>query len=345
MLGCGPRAYWHAKAYSNIARGELVAACDLNEKRLGKFCADFDVPGYTGLAEMLTREKPDLVHLVTPPYGRYELMEIVSTHGVPACLVEKPVACGVTDWRQLCALEKQSSTKFAVNHQVRFQRYLDQCCRALESGRLGALALLEFSAGMNISGQGTHILDWAMLLNQEHLITRVYGTASGMSMEDEQHPAPDTTLAQITFDNGVLGVWNNGCTARRISQDEEDWKHLRIAGYAESGRVLFEEFGEWEIISCSVPNMKEAGRVDLNSWEELNHDAQAKLVESMYDWLEDDAMVSGTNLARSLHQWNAVLALYASALWRKPIDLPFDPPDNLMQELKEALVATVAQAH
>ena len=28
ILGCGPRARWHARAYAHLSRGELVACCD-----------------------------------------------------------------------------------------------------------------------------------------------------------------------------------------------------------------------------------------------------------------------------------------------------------------------------
>jgi len=57
----------------------------------------------------------------------------------------------------------------------------------------------------------------------------------------------------------------------------------------------------------------------------------------MFDWLEDDGKPVGTNLKRSLEQWNAVLGLYASTVYREPIDVPFDPPDDLWEKLGQAL--------
>ena len=57
----------------------------------------------------------------------------------------------------------------------------------------------------------------------------------------------------------------------------------------------------------------------------------------MFDWLEDDEKPPGTNLKRSLEQWNVILGLYASTVFRKPIDIPFDPPDDLWERLKAAL--------
>ena len=57
----------------------------------------------------------------------------------------------------------------------------------------------------------------------------------------------------------------------------------------------------------------------------------------MFDWLEDDGKPVGTNLKRSLEQWNVVLGLYASTVYREPIDVPFDPPDALWEKLGQAL--------
>ena len=45
----------------------------------------------------------------------------------------------------------------------------------------------------------------------------------------------------------------------------------------------------------------------------------------------------GTHLKRSLSQWNAILGLYASTVYRKPIDLPFEPEDDLWDKLKTTL--------
>jgi len=73
-------------------------------------------------------------------------------------------------------------------------------------------------------------------------------------------------------------------------------------------------------------------------WFAGNQRAQANLTEAMYDWLEDEGKAVSTNLKRSLQQWNAVLGLYASTVWRRPVDLPFEPPEDLWERLGRALV-------
>jgi len=333
ILGCGHRAYEHATAYEHVNCGELVACCDIDKERLEKFRDHFGISGYDNLEEMIRKEKPDLIHLVTPPDSRVELMNIVSSEGIPACIVEKPIACEVKDWKKICKIERNSKTKFVVNHQMRFHPYLMKCREALKSGELGNLMFLDFSAGMNISGQGTHIIDWAMSLNEDNPVIKVFGAANGMSFGDAPHPAPDNTVAQVVFSNGVYGMWCNGSTARRLKDDNLIHTHCRIAAYAEKGYTIFEEFGK-----CVIATPKGIESTNIaEDWVELNKISQARLTNSVFNWLENDKNPSETNLKFALMQWNIILGLYASALWRKPVDIPFEPPENLFEELGEVL--------
>src|SRR5947209_3055664 len=127
IVGCGPRSINHARAYAQIGRAELVACCSRRAEVRDPFAARFGMRAYDGMAEMLEREKPDLVHLVTWPAGRAGLMALANQHDVPACIVEKPIACQVADWRELCALEAVTRTKFATCHQFRWHAALSAC--------------------------------------------------------------------------------------------------------------------------------------------------------------------------------------------------------------------------
>lgn len=336
ILGCGPRAYWHARAYRLITRGELVACCDLDRERRERFAKEFGIPGYADAIEMTQAQKPDLIHLVTGPSLRVELMTMVHGQGIPACIVEKPIACEVKDWKALVRLEAASRTRFGVNAQVRYHPNLARCRQALKPGRLGQVLFLDFSAVGTICDQGVHVIDWATSLNDDEPVVRVFGAASGgENLAHRMHPSPDTTVAQLVFANGVRGMWNLGYSAPRVLDDEAYYKHCRVAAYTERGYALYEEFGKWEIVS---PAGTESGQVaDMEAWAESNHAAQANFTNAMFDWLEDDGKPVGTNLKRSLEQWNVVLGLYASTVYREPIDVPFDPPDDLWEKLGQAL--------
>lgn len=333
IIGCGGRAYGHANAYQQVSRGELVACANRsNAARREKFAETFGIAGYADAEEMLRTEKPDLVHLVTMPDQWRELMPMVSEFGVPACIVEKPVACGVEDWRLLRELEKRTATKFGIGKQYRWHPGLINCRKAVQGGMLGEIRLLDFSCGMNLSAQGTHIIDWAMSLNDDSPIVRVFGTVSGAESLDSPYPAPDASSCQVVFENGVYGFWNTGFTAPRIMDDDTIYKHCRVAAYCERGHVLFEEFCGWEIFSKAGTKIHQT---TPDEWRENNDLAQARLTEAMFDWIEDDANPVETHLKLALHQFNAVLGIYVSAISHQPIDIPFDPPTDLDSQIRE----------
>lgn len=336
IIGCGARGRDHILAYEHIDSASVVACCAPGGKRRRKVAAEFGISDYADAKQMIEAERPDMVHIATWPDCRVEPMTIVSDMQVPLCTVEKPIAMGVGDWRALCALEQRTKTKFAVCHQCRWQPYVVKCQEEIQSGRLGDLKLLDLSAGMNISGQGTHILNYGMSLNSDRPVVRVFGTAAGASELDTPHPAPDSTIAELTFDNDVRALWRNGPTAPKCGPSDVCWQHLRFAAYADKGRVNYEEFGRWQVVS---PDGVEGGDFgDMDQWQKNNILAQAGFHKAMFDWLEDDAKAPGTNLAQSLHEWKVVLALYESSLRRMPIEIAdFDPPADLLDQLASAL--------
>jgi predicted dehydrogenase len=338
IIGCGGRSRGHFQAYQRMADVQIVGCCDISAQAREKCGQEFGTRPYADAAAMIRTEKPDVVNLVTMPDSRVELMTLVSDLGVPGCVVEKPIAAEVEDWQKLCRLEAAGKTRFAVSHQCRWQPNLVKCRQALRSGKLGRVKFLDMSAGMNISGQGTHILNYARFLNEEARVVRVFGAAGGNSEMNGVHPAPDTTAGYLTFDNGVRALWNNGTSAPRCGDPEISWKHIRVAAYAERGQVCWEEFARWEIASPEGVERGDYGGMAV--WEEKNILSQIAFHQALFDWLENPSVSPGTNLNESLHEWKVVLALYASALFRRPIELDnFDPPADLFSRLEDALTA------
>jgi predicted dehydrogenase len=336
VIGCGARGKAHIEAYRLIPQAKVAACCDVIEEKADALARRFGLKAYQDAEAMLREQKLDLLHITTPPDVRLDLLSLASEHGIPACTVEKPLAKGVEDWKALCKLEANSGTKIAVCHQFRWYPDFLKCREAVRSGTLGKVLFLDLSAGMNIAGQGTHILNYSFALNEESPVVAVFGAAAGDEGMKGYHPGPDTTAGYLAYANGVRALWNNGETAPKVGDPDTDWQHVRLAAYAEKGRVLWEEFGKWEIVS---PDGREgAAFAGADAWAENNLRAQAGFHQAMLEWMDNDALVPGTHFAQSLHEWKVVLALYASALERRPITLSeFDPPTDLLGRLKTAL--------
>jgi hypothetical protein len=64
---------------------------------------------------------------------------------------------------------------------------------------------------------------------------------------------------------------------------------------------------------------------------------QAALTDAAFDWLTQDENAHPTNLDASLTQFNIILGIYMSALGHCPVELPVEPDDDLIEQLRGAL--------
>ncbi len=340
FLGCGGRARGHAQAYQYVKGGELVAICDMNEQLLHAFGNDFGIKTrYTDIHEMLDVEKPDLLHIVTAPtlrgtnkLIRHSLMSIASEHGVPAAIVEKPIAVMGEDWRQLSELCQNTKTKFVVNTQLNFHPRNLELKRDVAAGRIGDIKFIDASARSTPLDQGPHVLQLVSSYIDNSRPAKVFGQVSGGESLDSLQPSPRHATASVTYQNGVRALVTFGTEgAPKISDNEGAHRHKRVAVFGTRGFVHWNMDG-WE---RSTP----AGGYESGSHSYGEQDVlgQAGLTQAVFDWLDDENKVHSTHLAQSLAEFNLLLGIYQSALTHAPVQLPFNPPDGLMASLKQVL--------
>ena len=329
FLGCGPRSRGHAEAYEQITRGRAVACCDLDRGRLQAYGEAFGIASrYTDLDDMLAREKPDVVHVVTPPTLRVALMTRLAEAGVPGVIVEKPVCIGADDYKALKRLAQTTRTRFVVNHQLRHHPRILDLLDHVRSGHIGRVRFLDASAMLPMSGQGVHVLDLLFAFAGYPEVETVFGASSGYDDINGTHPSPRTAESLLTFCNGIRAALQAGEGAPVHDRSAPTWGHKRIAVYGTHG------FVEWWMQGWakSLPG----GAVEQGSHVYVDQDVlgQAGLTNAMFDWLEDDGKVCPTNLATSLDEWLVILAGYMSTVEARPVNLPFDPPDDLLDRFK-----------
>jgi len=329
FLGCGSRSSGHATAYEYIKRGEMVACCDVNEERLNAYGERYGIPGrYTSLDEMLEKEKPDVVHLVTPPTLRVGLMTKLSDAGVPGVIVEKPICIGADDYKALRVLEKNTRTRFVVNHQLRHHQQILEFLKDVADEKIGQVRFLDASAVLPMSGQGVHVLDLIFAFAGYAQVETVFGASSGYDDINGTHPSPRTAETLITFKNGIRAALQAGEGAPMFDKSAPNWGHKRIAVYGTHG------FRHWWMYGCekSLPD----GTIEKFKRDYATDDVpgQVGLTNALFDWLEDESKISPTNLKTALDEWLVILAGYMSTVEARPVDLPFEPPDDLLDRFK-----------
>jgi predicted dehydrogenase len=332
FIGCGPRARAHARAYQHVRRGTIAAICDMDESRLQAFGDEFSVGArYTDAHEMLEREKPDVLHLVTLPSLRVQLMTMVAQHRVPIVIVEKPIALWGEDWKALRDLSVDCPTKFVVNTQLHFHPRNLELKRDVAEGRIGEVRCIDVSCRSTPLDQGVHVLELAHSYAGFTPITSVFGQISGTKMLESRQPSPDMAQASIMFENGIHAVLVSGPCAPKATDNEVIYHHKRCAVYGTLG------FTHWTMSSWERFTPKggyECGTHEYGPEDDL---AQGALTEACFDWLNDEKCLHPTRLERSLVEFNAILGIYVSGLTYQPVDLPFEPPDGLCAAVAEKL--------
>lgn len=329
ILGCGGRARGHAEAYQHITRGEMVACCDLIEEKLAQFAETHSIPNrYTDLDEMLEKEKPDVVHVVTQPTVRVSVMTQLAEAGVAGVVVEKPICIGADDYKALRALEEGSQTKFAVNHQLRHHPRILELLGQVQEGKIGEVRFLDASAVLPMSGQGVHVLDLMFAFSGYAEVETVFGASSGYDDINGHHPSPRAAESLITFRNGMRAALQAGEGAPPMAADVPRHMHKRIAAYGTRG---FVHWCMWRWERTGPEGKIESGE---HVYAEQDILGQAGLTNAMFDWLEDDSRAAPTNLKTSLDEWLVILAGYMSTVEAQPVDMPFDPPDDLLDRFK-----------
>ena len=340
FLGCGGRARAHASAYRFVKGGKIGAICDMNEELLNKFGEDFGVSSrYTDLDEMLEKEKPDLLHIVTAPVLRgtnqrirYPLMKQASDHNVPAAIVEKPIAVESEDWKQIAGLAEETSTKFIVNTQLNFHPKNLELKRDVADGKIGEIKFIDASARSTPVDQAPHVLQLVSSYIDNSRPVKVLGQIAGKEHLDTAQPSPMHAAGQAIYDNGLHVSLAFGTGMGTLaSEGGGTVTHKRVFVVGTKGFVHW-RFSSWE--RSTHEGGYEGGPL---SYGEQDIQAQGNLTEAAFDWLDDENNEHPTHLKQSLAEFNLLLGIYYSGITNQIIDLPFDPPDGLMASLKEHL--------
>jgi len=342
FLGCGGRARAHADAYRFVKRGKIGAICDMNEELLNSFGDDFGVSSrYTDLDEMLQKEKPDVLHIVTAPVLRgtnqrirYSLMKQASDAGVPAAIVEKPIAVESEDWKQLAGLAEETETKFVVNTQLNFHPKNLELKRDVAEGRIGEIKFIDASARSTPVDQAPHVLQLVSSYIDNSRPVRVLGQVSGGQDLDSTQPSPMHAAAQALYANGlhVSLAFGTGLGQKVPKEpDAGNHTHKRVFVVGTKGFVHW-RFSSWE--RATPEGGYESGPLDYGAQDVV---AQGNLTEAVFDWLDDESNVHPTHLKQSLAEFNLLLGIYYSGVTNEIIDLPFEPPDGLIDVLRERL--------
>lgn len=148
-----------------IDRAELVAVCDLKPELVEKMQQRWQIPaGYTDWREMVAREKPDIVAIVTS-WGRThaELAAGVAETGlVRGIYCEKPISTSMQEADRIVAACRQHSVAYTCAHVFRWNARYQQGQTWIRDGAIGEVRSVVCNGMSSLMHSGTHQTDAAI---------------------------------------------------------------------------------------------------------------------------------------------------------------------------------------
>jgi predicted dehydrogenase len=145
IVGCGEIARAHLEPLQGID-AEVVAVCDPDRQAGARLADRFGVPRrYLDASELLDRERPDVVHVVTPPQTHRELA-VQAIEAGSHVLVEKPMAMNAEEADEMLAASRRAGRALGVCHTQLFDTAVLKARELAADGSLGRIVSVETMA-------------------------------------------------------------------------------------------------------------------------------------------------------------------------------------------------------
>ena len=118
-IGAGYFAPFQYEAWTRIPEVEVVAIYNRTEERARGLMKQYGIPRFYGdWKEMLARERPDFVDIITPPETHEEMCAFAAAHGIHI-ICQKPLAPTYEASKRI--VDASASVRFMVHENFRWQ--------------------------------------------------------------------------------------------------------------------------------------------------------------------------------------------------------------------------------
>ncbi len=255
--------YCHAAAYAAVPATRIVAAADINEAQLAKFCDRWKAPArYENYREMIEKEKPDILSVTTPGTSHAEICVFAADHGVKGLYCEKAMACSMAECDRMVEAVERNGVKFNLGTLRRWHIGNDVVKDCVRRGELGKLtAVVTYCVG-SLLHSASHYFDLLLFFADDAEVDWVQGTAFAKPEETAAQRVERDVGANgiIQFKNGLRGyaletgliaefevigtagavrIMNNGIDyqlRKTTSMDGGKWKRIGVAPFPDYER-------------------------------------------------------------------------------------------------------------
>ena len=225
-IGAGYFSHFQYEAWNRIPEVEITAYCNRDRERSAEIASSFDIPNhYDNYLEMLDKEKPDFVDIITPPSSHLEMCSEAGRRGIHI-ICQKPLAPSEQEARQIVETAREHGVRLMVHENFRFQPWHRKIKQLILNGAVGdRLHSLHFRTRTGdgwgeqayiprqpyfreyprllVYETGVHFIDTFRYLAGE--VTRV---SAWLRRLNPVIKGEDCGLLVFEFENGAIGQWD-----------------------------------------------------------------------------------------------------------------------------------------
>ena len=340
LVGCGRIAKRHSDLLgrNQIEGARLAAVCDVRPERAREIAAQFGVPAYTDMHQMMRAEAAIDVVVVLTESGLHADHVVALAPYRKHVVVEKPMALTLADADRMIAACDQAGVKLFVVKQNRFNVPVVKLREALEAGRFGKLVLGTVRVRWcrtqayydQDAWRGTWASDGGVLANQasHHIdmlewmmgdVDSVFAVSATALVKIE---AEDTAVVTLRFRSGALGIIE-ATTAARPKDLEGSISVLGENGAVEIAGFAVNEMRTWNFVAPVPEDSTVLQKYSVNPPNVYGFGHQA-YYDHVVDCILNDRrhLVDGLEGRKSLE---LISAIYESIETERPVQLKFNP--------------------
>lgn len=172
IVGCGKIADGHVEQIQRLPDlGRVVAVCDREGLMAEQLAFRHGIAAhYDDFEALLAAERPDVVHITTPPDSHLALAAMALEAGAHL-YVEKPVTPSLADTERLLALAARAEKKVTVGYTYLFDPPALAMRQLIEEGAIGDIVHLESVYGYDLAGP----YGAAIMADPDHWVHRLPG--------------------------------------------------------------------------------------------------------------------------------------------------------------------------
>ncbi len=141
-IGAGYFSHFQYDAWNRIPEVEITAMCNRDKAKAESIMSEYNVPAhYTDYREMLHKEKPDFVDIITPPESHFEMCQFAADEGINI-ICQKPLAPTFEESCKIVDYVTAKQVRFMVHENWRFQPWYREIKKLIQNRVIGKIHTL-----------------------------------------------------------------------------------------------------------------------------------------------------------------------------------------------------------